>query len=86
MKLTPFADLLIVIVYLNITSDSVTVLLYVYIHSASCATVRPGPDIPLNLPIIQITYIHPIIQEKVTYYIKKMQMKHEYDQDVHDTF
>jgi hypothetical protein len=39
-----------------------------------CLGIRPGPNIPLNFPIIQELYsfnIYPIIQKKVTYYSLK---------------
>ena len=50
---------------------------------------RPGPNIPLNLPIIQIIILHiytPLFKRKLPIIHKKddkMQMKHEYDQDVY---
>ena len=50
---------------------------------------RPGPDIPLNLPIIQIIIPHlstPLFKRKLPIILKKMQMKHEHDQNVHVHF
>ena len=46
---------------------------------------RPGPNIPLNLPFIQIIILHlstPLFKRKVPI-ILKMQMKHEYDRNIH---
>ena len=53
---------------------------------------RPGPNIPLNLPIIQIIILYlstPLFERKVPIILKKadkMQMKHEYDQNVYVHF
>ena len=54
---------------------------------------RSGPYIPLNLPIIQIIILHlstPLFKRKLSIILKKktdkMQMKHEYDQNVHVHF
>ena len=53
---------------------------------------RPGPNIPLNLPIIQIIILHlstPLFKRKLPIILKKadkMQMKHEYDQNLHVHF
>ena len=46
--------------------------------------IRPGPNIPLNLPIIQIIILHlstPLFKWKLKK--DKMQMIHEYDQNLH---
>ena len=54
---------------------------------------RPGPNIPLICPNNYSHFIHPIIQDRVSYlfflFLKKadkMQMKHKYDQNVHVYF
>ena len=53
---------------------------------------RPGPNILLNLLIIQIIILYlstPLFKGKLPIVLKKddkMQMKHEYDQDVHVHF
>ena len=51
-------------------------------------SARPGLNIPLNFPIIQIIILHlstPLLRESHLLFLKKadeMQMKHEYDQSV----
>ena len=50
--------------------------------------IRPGPNIPLNLPTIQIIILHistPLFKRNLLLLKKtnKMQMKHECDQNVH---
>ena len=51
---------------------------------------RPGPNIPLNFPIIQIIILHlstPLFKRKLPLKkADKMQMKHEYDKNVHVQF
>ena len=50
---------------------------------------RAGPNIPLNFPIIQIIIVHLstlLFKRKLPKKADKMQMKHEYDQNVHVHF
>ena len=61
-------------------------------RGAVLVVYRPGPNIPLNLPIIQIIILHlstSLFKRKLPIILKKadkMQMKHEYDQNVHVHF
>ena len=56
------------------------IMLNILIYNA----VRPGPNIPLNLPIIEIIILHistPLFKRKLPIILRQklMQMKHEYD-------
>ena len=59
------------------------------LHLNRVLIARPGPNMPLNLPIIQIIILHlstPLFKRKLPKKADKMQMKHEYDQNVHVYF
>ena len=49
----------------------------------SIHTCRPGPKLIFKFAHYYSSIIYPIIQEKVLKKADKIQMKHEYDQNVH---